>query len=1464
MARLAGSAGEGARRWSSPILLSLLASGAVAPLLTSGVGGAAVVSAGVGAVTAVGGNVLTDVVKAGVARVGDGGGSAPPSQEELAAELERGIRQILEAGGERADGLRAEIAEILRAVGAVGVAIEAAVESGDRELQTRLAEGLATVGRDFSEFGFVLSDVHEQLESVGRGIEDQSGQLREQSVRLQAAVDLGYRQTADIRRLLQLVTAIEQQTRPGRQAPPDREGRADPGPGGCPYRGLVAFGETDAGIFYGREEDTARVVARLARRLTGPGMMVVTGASGAGKSSLLRAGVLPAIARGELSPEVAEWPRRVLAQPTRTPLVQLAMVLAGLAGVDVATVLDRLTAQPERAHLLVRQAVETDARRRGLPETAVSGARLVLLVDQFEEIFTLDDVLERSGQEQRHDHDGAAAERAAFITALHAAATTPVGPGGAPAALVVAVVRGDFIDRCAEYPELAEVLRDGAYVLGPMSGGNLRRAVTGPADAVGLEIEPGLIDAIFSEVRSARGGYTAGVLPLLSQAMLTVWEHREGDRLTSRGYARTGGVNRAVATSAEEAFGSLEPADQDLAQRIFRQLTAVSGEGPLTRRAAGRPALDEGRTPDERAGIGRALDAFALRRLIVVDDTGVQIAHEVLLHAWPRLRGWLEADLAGHALYHQLLEATREWDAHQRASSYLFRGERLAAVRHAEARWRSDPGRHPALPPAGREFLDVSIHAQTRTRRRIRAVALMLVAATALSLTATGWAVSSQRKATEQRDIAAARQLAAQSRQSSGTDPVKAAQLAVAAQSVRKTPEGWAALRNVLGQAARDVLNGYQGEPVTLASDLKGHLLAIGNNDGTVALWDVRKHRQQGVVQAFNAPERIVVALSPDGRTLAAAESTDSKSKIRFWNVQPLKELGGLPISSKLESMAFTSDGQGLAVDDGKGVGLWKMRTAKSDGYGSPAPGNYIPYTKTYLTQVAIAADATAAAISKKSSNGSTLKLFDLTAGGNGKEVEIEGHVVALSPRGGRYAVTVRSDSNGAYAYIRDLHARKPALPNSIPLGGYPDDSKVGPFSADGESVVIDNKLWDVASGELVGPIDMGVWTSSRVASFVGEDAVASIDVGVGQPKIRLWNIRTHQPWKHPKHLMVGLYTFGLDGRTVISGTKESEQVLLQLWDVIGRSKDELTNPKPGNTQCGYPYAATVDKKIFALGCGDRRIEIWKLDAGTGDRFVLDSGLDGTITKAAFSPDGHTLATVTQEKGKVQLWDVDNRTLKNESPLSKPDQAVRALAFTADSKALVVGFGKTLKTYDVSDGDEIRSPDNIPSGGVTALAFSPDGRTLAIGGKKTIILWDTRKWRQKGLPITGHAGMVISMAFSPDGSTLASGDDGGTLPDELAEGAQVKLWDTATQSQIGATLASVGDVEFLAFPDSNSLVTGEDNESDDSLTVGHWNIAVPRDPEAAACAIAGSPLSRDEWRQYVPAGVGYRDICARR
>ena len=380
-----------------------------------------------------------------------------------------------------------------------------------------------------------------------------------------------------------------------------------------PYRGLGAFEEQDAPFFYGREEAATHLLERMSRLLDGPGLLVVSGVSGAGKSSLLRAGVLPRIRGAGLagSPGAASWPCLVFT-PGRAPLDELALRVGLLAGADAAAVRRGLDADPGGFALTARQAALASpplpGGELGGPAARAAGSsagqrRLLLVVDQFEQVFT-----------QCPDEG----QRQAFVTALCAAAGAgPVAGGRTPAALVVLGVRADFEARCANYPELAGAVQD-RYLVTAMTERQLRMAITEPAKTAGSRVDEDLVEVLLAEVRARQPGAAgAGVLPLLSHALDQAWRSKTGEILTLADYERTGGIEGAVADSAQRAYDHLTPGQQAAARQVFTRLTAASSDGIDTADRATRAELTEGRNPAEVGRCGGG--AGGLRRRTAAD-----------------------------------------------------------------------------------------------------------------------------------------------------------------------------------------------------------------------------------------------------------------------------------------------------------------------------------------------------------------------------------------------------------------------------------------------------------------------------------------------------------------------------------------------------------------------------------------------------------------------------------------------------------------------------------------------------------------------------------------------------------------------------------------------------------------------------------------------------------------------------
>jgi hypothetical protein len=368
-----------------------------------------------------------------------------------------------------------------------------------------------------------------------------------------------------------------------------------------PYRGLSVFDEQDAAFFFGREEAATQLLGRMSQQVEGPGLLVVSGVSGAGKSSLLRAGVLPRIRGAGLAsaPEAMSWPCLVFT-PTRAPLDELALRVALLAGADAAAVRRGLEADPGGFALTARQASVAMPRVPGEPAVQrhrLSGQqRLLLVVDQFEQVFT-------QCADEGH--------RRAFITALCAAASGGHEADDASAALVVLGVRADFEARCANYPWLADAVQ-GRYLVTSMTERQLRMAITEPAKTAGSRVDEDLVEILLAEVRIRQPGVAgAGVLPLLSHALDQAWRSRAGQVLTLADYERTGGIERAVADSAQRAYNSLTPGQQAAARQVFMRLIATTSDGMDTADRAAKAELTGGKSPAEIRDAESILEAFA-------------------------------------------------------------------------------------------------------------------------------------------------------------------------------------------------------------------------------------------------------------------------------------------------------------------------------------------------------------------------------------------------------------------------------------------------------------------------------------------------------------------------------------------------------------------------------------------------------------------------------------------------------------------------------------------------------------------------------------------------------------------------------------------------------------------------------------------------------------------------------------
>jgi WD40 repeat protein len=1110
----------------------------------------------------------------------------------------------------------------------------------------------------------------------------------------------------------------------------------------CPYRGLYAFREQDAELFFGREELTDQLVEQLDREP----LVGVIGPSGSGKSSLVFAG---AVARLR---QRAEWVVAAMRPATGvSPLAALASAL--LPALEPG-----MTETQRLREVRSLEAVLAEGRLAEVADRARQRAgaeRLLLVVDQFEELY---------GQDQATAWE--------FIDLLVQAIDPQ--PKRRPPLVMALTIRVDFLGHTLEHSGLARALQGRVLLIGRMTRAQLRRSIEGPVtDQVAFEA--GLVERILEDV-----GTEPGNLPLLEFALTLLWERQADRLLTHAAYESLGGVDGALARYAEQVYADELGAPEQLeARRLLVQLVRPGEITEHTRRVARRSELDEARWD--------AAQQLAATRLVVTgrDERGdetVEVVHEALIAGWDRLRNWVEADRAFRLWQERVRGALAEWQRTDHDPDTLLRGVTLAEAE----RWLEQ--RPFDISSRERDFIAASRAQQHRGVRRLRAAAAVLGALLALAVGLGALALYQRSKAQAQSRQVLSLYLLARSE----SQPDLAILQTLAA--YRLSPTDLTARFSLLAQIDRRrdataLLSGHSTELRSIAYSPDGRTLASAGSDA-IRLWDPSR---QTPAEVLRRPGGVSVAFSPDGGTLAAV--SDQEPGIRLWNVASRKEqpaLVGRP-GGGARTLAFSPDGQTLAAGDGDGtISLWDLTARQQSTLSGRVPG---------LRQVAFSPDGQTLAAAGDAAAGeedAAIRRWRLPS--RTPLPPLRGHVdgvqaIAFSPDGRtlasagvvgddtvllwelgprpQYHLLAEGVTTSALAFSPDRRTLatggdddrlvslwdvkgRVRLRNLV---GHTDTVTAVAFSPDGRTLASGSQDRSIALFDLTVPMLIGHTDLVNNLAF-SPDGKLLASAGDDR-RVILWDAARRSSLgvlKGHGAEVTGV-AFSHDGR-LLASTSYDGRVLV--WDVNRRTLLRDFRPHLDGV---FRLAFSPTGRLLALPGRDGKVMLWDLDHGTSR--VL-TGHTGAVWSVAFSPDGTTLASGGEDK-KVILWDVARGTFL--AVLPGPTDIVRNVAFSPDGTKLAAAGGKIL-LWDVAR----RSPDATLGSGI-GVAFSPDGGMLAVvtgsqgpSANSSIVLWDLAK-RTPYATLERGTGAI----FSPDGRTLATGGQDIVLRDMDAASWQGRL-----------------------------------------------------------------------------------------
>jgi WD40 repeat protein len=1199
---------------------------------------------------------------------------------------------------------------------------------------------------------------------------------------------------------------------------PGRELRLPPAPPlnyeNNPYRGLQSFEEEHHDLFFGR----TRLIEDLQTFVSKHQLTVVLGASGTGKSSLVKAGLLPRLHHSSAEHWHILGPIRPGTSET-SPMHMLANLLSE------------------------GQEVPSFAERVGVWKQANAEAMLLLVIDQLEELVTLN----RNEQ-----------QRTLFLDALTEALVAH------PDCLrVVTTLRADFEPQFAS-SALKPFWSGARFVISPMTQDELREVIEGPATLRVLYFEPGrLVERLINEVVQ-----TPGALSLLSFTLSELYikylEHRGDSRaLTEEDYDQLGGVAGSLRTRIGEEYARLTPDQQATMQRLMLRMVSLEG-GELTRRRVLRSELTY---PDseENERVDALINRLTEVRLLVRGQTEeghayIEPAHDALVRGWDQLWSWVQEATELLPLQRRLTQAANDWERAGRGKKYLWNNDprltQVEQVRTSAESWLNN---------METDFVaQSSIQRRQEVRRLIGWVSAAFAVITVALIVAV-WqrniavaneesAVANQAIAEERARVARARELAAVANDNIAVDPERSILLAMRAVSetytVDKTVTNEAedALHRAI-QASRvqQTLIGHRYKMNLVAFSPDDKHLATADWNGVIKLWDTTTGEEILTLSDDYSPFFIEarsifgMTFSPDGTLLAAASQNKEAT---VWDVETGEEVFTLAGHDDFVSgVAFSPDGTRLATSSGDGtVKLWDMSN-----------GEIISPTETITDSVFVErADASSIRDIEYSSDGQylatahsdgTAKVWDATSGQ--EQVTLSGHTdpvrsVAFSPDDAYLATASRDGTTRIWDLQSDETVLELVGPKPVfSIGGGPDAVSITRYSStvfdaefndDGTLLAtahIDGttKIWDTTTGEEVLSFGEEVLSLAGHTARVNDVAFSADGTWLATASwdgtAKLWNTATgREKLNLPGQLSDILDTsFSPDGTLLVTAGSDE---IARVWDAA-TGEEQLTFTEHNGQIVSVAFHP--DGQYLASTGSDNRVHLWNVT--TGEILVT---IDAAGVRAvSFSPDGNLIATASQD-GSAIIWDArcgaEERTLiegstegstigisgrgQNGLPVSTFTNSITGIAFSSDGSQIVTSSGTTLQVWDVETGQEVNSFTGHTAD-IAGVSFSPDGRMIASAGRDTTArLWDTETGDEMR-ELSEHSNSLADVVFDQSGTRLAT----------ASQDHSARVWDVASGEELMTILGHTDRVNAVSFsPDGTRLATASLDG-----TARIWNIA---------------------------------------